>query len=406
MSKWKWSGFDKDRKMLQGEMDVKNERELRRILRSKGIRIKKLHPPTILDLDLGEILVEKGLIKRFSNVELKLFTRQLAILTNAGVSLIQALTILERTTKNIGFKKVIHQVAHEVQEGESFSNAIEKQKTFSALYCNLIRAGEAGGNLDVILNKLSVHLEKQEKIKSRIKSAMTYPAIVTLVGIVVIFGMMVFVVPQFTTMLESNNQEIPFVTQLVIDISDFLKEWALLAILGALIGFGILKVYVQSEDGKPVFDHFLMNIPVFGQLEIKGNLSAFSMTLAMTLGSGMPLLDSLSICIKIIGNTVIGKDLTRVKERVSEGSTLASQVVKIKYFPEMIAQMIAIGEQTGSLDSMLNKISSVLEEEVNVVIDNISKSIEPLIIAVLGGIIAFILIAVYMPIFLSAGGGV
>ncbi|MCY4524354.1 MAG: type II secretion system F family protein [Halobacteriovoraceae bacterium] len=406
MAKWHWKGLDKEGKKISGEIDADSKREVRLILRKREIRIQQLSSPSLLEFDMNEWLAERGFAKSFTQGELSLFTKQLAIMINAGIPLIQAFEILYKSTKSGPLKKIIRKVALDIEAGSSIADALIKQKKFSALYCNLIRAGEAAGTLDVILNKLSDFLEKQEKLKRQIKSAMNYPIFVSILGSVIVFGMMVFVVPLFTDMLKANEQEIPWITQMVLDISNFLQEWLLLMIPAIVILILFSISYTKSDDGKPLYDRLILKTPIFGNIIVKGNLSNFTMTLAITLGSGVPLIDALDICIETVGNSLIKKDLKKVKKAVTEGKTLTSQIVKIKYFPDLISQMIKVGEQTGSLDTMLKKVATVLEEEVHLLLNNMTKMIEPLVIVILGGIIAVVLTAMYLPIIFTTGGGV
>jgi type IV pilus assembly protein PilC len=267
----------------------------------------------------------------------------------------------------------------------------------------LVRAGEAGGILDTILKKLAVHMDKQEKTKAQIKSAMMYPSVVVGVGAIVIWAMMVFVVPQFTGMLKESNQEIPWVTQFVIDTSNFMGTYTPIMVPGAIIGMVMFLSYIKTPTGKIMWDNFSMRIPVFGGIIIKGNLSSFSNTLATLLSAGVSLIDALDICIETIDNSVIAQDLKEVKKKVTEGKTLTEPLSKITYFPELVTQMIRVGEQTGQIDEMLARVAEVFEEEVDNLVTGMTKMIEPLIIVVLGGIIATILVAMYLPMFMSAG---
>ena len=280
---------------------------------------------------------------------------------------------------------------------------MESQKGFSKLYCNLVKAGEAGGILEGILKKLAVHMDKQEKTKAQIKSAMMYPSIVCGVGAVVIWAMMVFVVPQFTGMLKENGQEIPWITQFVIDTSEFFGKYSPIMVPGFFVGITLFLSYIKTPSGKIVWDNFSMKLPIFGKIIIKGNLSSFSSTLATLLGAGVSLIEALDICIETLDNGVIARDLREVKRKVVEGKTLTEPLSKIEYFPELVTQMIRVGEQTGQIDDMLARVADVFEEEVDTLVGGMTKLIEPIIIVVLGGIIATILVAMYLPMFMSAG---
>ncbi len=404
MANWKYEGLNSEGKRVSGSVVATSEKEVRRILRNEKIRARKIIPPSILEFDLGDWMVEKGFAAPFGAKELANFTKQLSIMINAGVPILQALEIIFKSEKQPTLKKSVKNIARDVGEGQTIAEAMEKQKGFNKLYCSLVKAGEAGGILDTILNKLSIHLEKQERTKAQVKSAMMYPFIVTLVGIGVIWGMMVFVVPQFVGMLEDTGQEPPWITQMVIDTSDFLGMHSMKMMGGAFILAVLINSFIKTPSGKVIFDQFTMKMPIFGMIIIKGNLSTFSRTLATMLSAGVSLIDSLDICIETIDNGVIANDVKVIRKEVVQGKTLTEPLMKIDYFPDMVSQMIKVGEQTGQIDQMLEKVSDVFEDEVNELVGGMTKMIEPIIIVVLGGIIACILVAMYLPMFMSAGG--
>ena len=388
MAKWKWEGLGKDGKRAKGEIQASSQREARKLLRGQGVRPKHIIAPSILEFDLGEYMVEKGIVKAFGAKELTNFTKQLSTMINAGVPILQSLEILFKAEKNPSLKRAIKTIATDVGEGKTIAEAMSRQKGFDKLYCNLVKAGEAGGILDTILDKLAEHMEKQEKTKQQIKSAMTYPGIVCVVGGGVVWGLMVFVVPQFQQMLKDTGQKTPAITQFVVDTSNFLQNNTLIllpVLLGIIIAF---SAYIKTPVGKFMFDRTMMKVPVFGTIIIKGNLSSFSRTLSTMLSSGVALIDSLDICIETIDNGVMVKDITVVREAVVQGKTLTDPLIKIDYFPEMVGQMIKVGEATGNLDNMLLKVADVFETEVNQAVEDMTKLIEPLIIVVLGGIVA------------------
>jgi type IV pilus assembly protein PilC len=404
MPKFKWEGLTKEGKKVNGELEGKDDRDIKKQLRNQGIRTTKIIAPSILEFDINEWLVEKGIAQTYGVKEIGLFTKQLAIMINAGVPILQSLEILYKQEKNASFRKTIKNLMEGVASGKTIYESLAEQKGFSKLYVNLVKAGEAGGILDDILNRLAVYMDKNEKIKQTIKSALTYPVIVCVVGAGVITGMMMFVVPMFVEMLKESGQQIPWITQLVIDISQFMKDWILVMLPIGFVGFAVLLKFTKTDEGKPLYDRFVMSLPIFGQLVIKGNLTSFSRTLSTLLSAGVPLLDSLDICVDILDNGVVAKDLKKVRQAVSEGKTLTEPLQRIKYFPEMVAQMMKIGESTGNLDNMLTKVADIFEEETKQLIDTITKLIEPLILVVLGGAVAVILIAMYLPIFMAGGG--
>ena len=407
MGLWKWEGFDKSGKKARGQIQAKDERSARKALRSNGVRVRTLISPSLLEFDFNEWMLEKGLAVPFGQKELVLFTKQLAIMVNAGVPIMESLEILFKSEKNPALKKTIKEISSDVGHGKTISSAMEKQKGFSKLYCSLVKAGEAAGVLDVILDKLAFHLDNQEKIKKKIKSALTYPIVVMIIGTLVVWGLLNFVVPQFVDQLASTGQEPPFITSFVMDISTFLGEWSGKIFIFLGLVFVFIKVSVENTDsGKIIFDKVSMNLPIFGMIVIKGNLGGFSRTLGIMVGSGVSIIEALDICIETLDNKIISNDLIRVKKEVISGKTLNQSIDKIEYFPDMASQMIKVGEQTGRLDFMMEKISSVFEEEIDSLIESGTKLIEPLIIVVLGGITALILVAMYLPIFMQAGGGI
>lgn len=404
MANYTWEGLNKDGKRDSGKVEASSEREARRILRTQGVKPKKISPPSFLEFDIGEWMVDKGIAKPFGPKELTNFTKQLSIMINAGVPIIQGLEILFKSEKHPVLKKSIKKIASAVGEGKTVAEAMSAQKGFDKLYCSLVKAGETGGILDIILTKLSIHMDKQEKTKKQIKSALSYPFIVCMVGTGVIWGMMVFVVPQFMGMLADTGQEPPAITQFVINTSNFLGEYTLVTIPIVFVLALFISSYIKTPTGKRHFDILTMKMPIFGGIVVKGNLSSFARTLATMLGSGVSLIDALDICIETLDNAVISDDLDTVKKKVVEGSTLTEPLLKIEYFPDMVAQMIRVGEQTGEVDNMLEKVADVFEDEVSTLIEGATKLIEPIIIVVMGGIIATILVAMYLPMFMSAGG--
>jgi type IV pilus assembly protein PilC len=404
MGKFKYVGFKDDGKKLEGVIDAETLKEAKRNLRRQGIRPTKVTPPSALELDLGQWMVDKGISKPFGLVELMRFTRQFSILVNAGVPIMECLEILYKQEKNLFFKKTIKNVAGQVESGKSLYDALMGTKAFDKLYCNLVRAGEAAGILDSILIKLAEFLEKQDKLKKKVKSALTYPTIVVLVGILVLWGLMTFVVPQFVGILQESGQEIPAITQFVMDLSDFFANYTLLMIPVLMAAFMIFINFIRTKSGKLSWDRFLMRVPLFGDLVIKANLGSFTRTLSTMLTAGVPIIDALDICIETLDNQQIARDLMIVRRAVTEGKSITEPLSRIRYFPELVTQMMKVGEATGNLDAMLLKVANVFEEEVEEVVDNITKLIEPLILVVLGGMVAMVLVAMYLPIFMSAGG--
>lgn len=404
MPKFKYVGFTTDGKKVENTIDADTIRDAKKLLRRQNIRATKIEAPSFFEADLGSFLVEKGLARPFGRAELMRFTRQLSILINAGVPILECMEILHKQEQNMVLKRVVKNISMQIEEGKSLYDAMSGQQGFDKLYCSLVKAGESAGILDSILVKLAEFLEKAEKLKKMVKSALTYPVIVVFVGIIVIFGLMTFVVPQFVDILKDSGQQIPWVTQTVMDISSFFQNYTLLLIAGIVAATMFFLNFIKTKEGKQAWDRFTMKAPLFGILVIKGNLGSFTRTLSTMLAAGVPIIDSLEICIDTLDNTQIAKDLTKVRKAVIEGKSITEPLSRITYFPPLITQMIKVGESTGNLDQMLLKVADVFEEEVEELIGNLTKMIEPLILVVLGGIIAFVLIAMYLPIFMSAGG--
>jgi type IV pilus assembly protein PilC len=403
VGKYKYEGVNAEGRKVQGEMDAKDERNVKRLLRRQGIRAKKIIAPSPFDIDLGMWMVEKGIVKPFGKDELNRFTRQLSILINAGVPIMECMDILAKQEKNPSLKVTIRNVMESVGSGKSLYEGLSTQKGFDKLYCSLVKAGESAGILDTILVKLSEFMDKQEKIKKQVKSAMTYPTIVMVVGVGVTYGLMVFVVPQFVGMLQDSGQESPAVTQFVIDVSDFLQAYTVVLGPALFVLFLLFTNFIKTKEGKQSWDRFTMKAPVFGDIIIKGNLSSFTRTMATMLSAGVALIEALEICIETLDNTQIAKDLRQVREAVMKGKSITEPLGRIKYFPPLVNQMVKVGESTGNLDTMLVKVADVFEEETEDAIKTMTSLIEPLILVGLGGVIGTVLIAMYLPIFMSAG---
>lgn len=404
MGKFKYVGRTADGRKVQSDIDADSIQDAKKQLKRQNIKATRITPPSMFDVDLQQLMVDKGLAAGFGRVELMRFTRQLSILINAGVPILECMEILHKQETNLTLKKVIKNISMQVEEGKTLFESMSSQDGFDKLYCALVKAGESAGILDGILVKLAEFLEKAEKLKKQVKSALTYPAIVVFVGILVIFGLMNFVVPQFVDILKESNQEIPWVTQVVMNISAFFQNYTLLLIAGMVAAGILFSNYIKTREGKQQWDKITMKAPLFGMLIIKGNLGSFTRTLATMLAAGVPIIDSLEICIDTLDNTQIAKDLAKVRKAVMEGQSITEPLARITYFPPLVTQMIKVGESTGNLDQMLIKVADVFQDEVEELVGNLTKLIEPIILVVLGGIIAFVLIAMYLPIFMSAGG--
>ena len=333
--------------------------------------------------------------------DIVIFTRQFATMIDAGLPLVQALEILSQQTENKTFAKVIGEVKVEVEAGSTFADALKKHpRIFSELYANMVAAGEAGGILDTILNRLAVYIEKAMKLKKKVKGALIYPSVIISVAVMVIVVIMIFVIPTFARMFTQLGGILPLPTRIVIGISNFLTGIGGFIILASIIGIVIAIIQIRrTEKGKTVIDAITLKLPIFGILLLKVAIAKFTRTLGTLISSGVPILDGLDITAKTSGNKIIEKAVYEVKKDVSEGKTLAEPLKRAKIFPPMVTQMISVGESTGAVDNMLNKIADFYDDEVDNAVANLTAMMEPLLMVFLGVTIGFIVVSMYLPIF-------
>jgi type IV pilus assembly protein PilC len=392
---FKYEGQKRNGEKIKGTVDLPNEGEVRIFLRQQGIRPSKIETESILNKDIN--LFGSGGVK---DTEISVMTRQLSTMIGSGVPLLQAFDILSQGEKNPALKKALINIQETISGGSPLWEAMSKQKgIFSHLYIYLVRAGEMGGALDLILSRLAKYLDDNVRLVRMLKGAMIYPAAVLVVGFGVTFGLLTFVIPQFETLITSSGGQLPAITKIVIQISHFCVDYFMYIIGGIVAGLVLFFRWKKSPGGKKTWDRFVLSSPVFGELAIKGATARFSRTLGTMLSSGVNLIDAIEICRMTMDNAVVEEALIKVKEEISSGKTIALPLAQAKLFPSMVIQMINVGENTGTLDQMLMKIAEFYEAEVETAIAGISKLIEPVVLVVLGTIVAFILIAMYMPIF-------
>ncbi len=387
-----YSGITSTGKEISGELTSSSADEVKSLLRKKRIR------PTMIKKKPIEINLKIGSGVKFQ--EIARMTRQFSTMVSAGLPLIQCLDILSSQTPNPHFQKVISRVSLDVQGGNTLSDSLRKHpKLFSELYCHMVSAGEAGGILDGILNRLAGYMEKADALHRKIKGAMIYPAVIAVVALGSISFLLTFVVPTFANMFKELGGELPAPTRIVMNISSFLRTYFLL-IFAAIIGFvTALSYYYKTPNGRLQIDKFKLKIPVFGDLERKSSISRFSRTLGTLLRSGVSIIDSLMVTSKTSGNRVVELGITKTIESISGGQTIADPLRETGVFPPMVVQMISVGEKTGQLDEMLEKISDFYDEEVNAAVESMTSIIEPVVIVIMGVIIGAVLIAMYMPMF-------
>jgi type IV pilus assembly protein PilC len=349
--------------------------------------------------DLSEYLV--FLKQKIKTKELVIFTRQFATMIDAGLPLVQCLKILGDQQENATFKKIIVEVRNDVEQGSTFADALSKHpKPFDALFCNLVAAGEVGGILDTILNRLAVYLEKADALARKVKGAMVYPTTVLVVAVGVVVLLLVKVIPTFEKMFADFGGELPGPTQVVVSLSHFMQEWiGYFLVAVTLAGVAFLQARKRSYKFRRSTDALFLKAPVFGPLIRKVAVARFTRTLGTMIASGVPILDGLDIVSRTAGNVIIEEALNKVRTAISEGRTIAEPLGESGVFPGMVVQMIAVGEETGAMESMLSKIGDFYDEEVDAAVDALTAMLEPIMMVGLGGTVGAMLIAMYLPIF-------
>jgi type IV pilus assembly protein PilC len=389
-----WEGKTRQGTVQKGEIAANNKDEVMALLRRQNIM------PVNVTAKPREIKISFGAPK-ITDKDIVIFTRQLATMIDAGLPLVQCLEILGSQTENKALSKIITQVRTDVESGATFADALKKHpKVFDNLYVNMVAAGEAGGILDTILGRLASYMEKFARIKKQIKSAMIYPSVILFVAIAVVSILMIFVVPMLANMFSEMGGTLPLPTRIVIWLSDFLSGLGGISIAVAFIGIFVgIKQWRKMESGLRITDGFAMKIPVMGMLIRKVAVAKFTRTMGTLLTSGVPILEGLMIVAKTAGNKVIEEAIMVTRQSVSEGKTLAEPLSKSKVFPAMVTQMIAVGEATGALDNMLNKIADFYDEEVDTAVTALTSMLEPMLMIFLGTTVGFVIVAMYMPIF-------
>jgi type IV pilus assembly protein PilC len=403
MPEYSYQGVDRGGKRVQGKVNAPNEGELRMILRGQGIRPVRIAKLSALQSDLGSLI--KGSQASISLQTLVVFTRQLQVLISSGIPIVQGLEILAEQSTDKNMKGIMAAIKEKVSGGAYFWEALSSYpKAFPTLYVSLIKAGETSGAIDQMLKRLSRYLEDSDRLRKLLKGAMMYPIIVVTIGIAVIAAMMIFVIPKFEELLRSSGQELPGPTQFVIDLSNFMVNNIVYLMFGTGAAIFLILKFVQSPEGKAALDRLLFRAPLFGNLAQKGGAARFCRTMQTLLSSGVNLIDAVDICRATIGNAVLEEAVAKIRTEIESGKTLGMVVTQISIFPRMAAQMIAVGESTGNLDKMLEKVADFYEEEVEAIVGGMTKLIEPLVLVFLGGAVGGLLIAMYLPIFKMAGG--
>ena len=396
MPSYTWKARTRQGALKKGQIEAGSEAAVMAQLRAQSLL------PIVVKQkakDVSEYLT--FLKEKITTKDLVIFTRQFATMIDAGLPLVQCLDILGSQQENKTFKQIIQQIKSDVEQGSTFADALRKHpKPFDALYVNLVQAGEIGGILDTILNRLAVYLEKADALARKVKGAMVYPTTVLVVAVGVIVMMLVKIIPTFEKMFADFGGELPGPTQVVVNLSHFMQEWLfvfLVCVTAVVIAF--TQARKRSSDFRRKTDAVALKLPVFGPLLRKVAVARFSRTLGTMIASGVPILDGLDIVAKTAGNMVIEEALYDVKTAISEGKTIAEPLAESQVFPGMVVQMIAVGEETGAMENMLSKIADFYDDEVDTAVEALTAMLEPVMMVVLGGTVGGLLVAMYLPIF-------
>jgi type IV pilus assembly protein PilC len=399
MTVYVWEGKSSQGGQQKGSVEAANEAAARLLLRKQNIQLGRIKEKP------KDILANIALLQpKVTAKDLVLFTRQLSTMIDAGLPLIQGLEILANQEPNKTFQKILLQIKTDVEAGATFADALKKHpKVFDNLYTSLVAAGELGGVLDTILQRLATYIEKNEKLKAKVKSALVYPVTILIIAAVVVIVMLVFVIPVFQEMFSSLGGQLPALTQGVVDLSAFLRRnflYLIAIVVGIVVAFNRIRA---TDKGEYFFDRLALKLPIFGLLLRKVAVAKITRTLGTMLTSGVPILDGLDIVAKTAGNRIVEEAIMATKASISEGKTIAEPLSKSGVFPSMVCQMVSVGESTGALDAMLIKIADFYDDEVDAAVEALTSLIEPFMMVFLGGTVGTMLAAMYLPIFKMAG---
>src|SRR3954469_13813879 len=395
---WVWEGKTKSGEVKKGEVEATDEASVQQRLRAMALSNVKIKKKPI------QISLKIPGFGGIGQKDLVIFTRQFATMIDAGLPLVQCLEILAGQLDNLAFREVLTKVKVKVESGSTLADALgDHPKVFDQLYTQLVAAGEIGGILDTILNRLAAYIEKNEKLKAKVKGAMVYPTIVLVVAVGVCTVLLLFVTPTFEKMFKDFGGSLPGPTQFVVDLSKFLQNYIIHMVVGVRAAVSAVKTWKSTAKGREQWDPFVIRTPLFGPLIRKVAVARFTRTLGTMMSSGVPILDALEVVAKTAGNSVVEKAIRYTKEKISEGKTIVEPLGQTKVFPQMVVQMIGVGEATGAMDQMLSKIADFYDDEVDAAVGALTSMIEPVMMVFLGGVVGGFLVAMYLPIFSIAG---
>jgi type IV pilus assembly protein PilC len=388
-----WEGTDQRGGRTQGELSARTELVARAELRRQGIRVVKIRKKPLALFGVRQ--------KKITTKDIAIFSRQLATMLSSGVPLVQAFEIVGRGHENPSMQDLLLKIKSDIEGGIPLAEALGRHPLyFDDLFCNLVQAGEQAGVLETLLHKIAEYKEKTESIKAKIKKALTYPAAVIVVAVVVTAILLIFVVPQFEELFKGFGADLPAFTRMVVDLSKFVQAWWYV-VLGVIIAvvYVLVQLKKRSEKFNQMIDRVALEVPVVGEIIHKAAIARFARTLATMSMAGVPLVEALESVSGATGNFVYANAVLQMREEVSSGSQLQQSMRQTGLFPNMVVQMVAIGEEAGSLDNMLAKVADFYEEEVNNAVDSLSSLIEPMIMAILGVVVGGLVVAMYLPIF-------
>lgn len=398
MPKFAYEGRTASGEVRKGKIEAADQNAARAQLRKMNINPTNIKSSSDLNIPMPKFLKPK-----VTNKDLVLFTRQFATMIDSGLPLVQCLDIQSKQAQNPTFREELATIKESVESGSTFADALKRfPKTFDDLYRNMVAAGEVGGILDTILNRLAITLEKSDKLNRQIKGAMMYPLITMVVAAAVVAILLLKVVPTFETMFADFGGTLPAPTQFVINLSKWLQANFLYIVVGLFVLSYAFRTFYNNQKGRVIVDRIMLRTPVFGDLITKVSVARFCRTLGTMISSGVPILEALDICGRTAGNKVIENAIVKVRESISEGRSISEPLLETGVFPEMVCQMISVGEATGALDVMLNKVADFYEDEVDQAVEGLTSLLEPAIMMFLGVVIGGLVIAMYMPIFSMA----
>ena len=393
-----WAGKNKKGDIQKGEMEASTEEAV--LANLKRMKIE----PTKVKKKPKDLFENVAFLQpKVKTHDIILFARQFSTMIDAGVPIIQCLDILYTQQENATFKKMLRSINDDVESGSTLAEALKRfPKEFDDLFVNMIAAGEAGGILDTILRRLSTYMEKAARLKSKVKGAMTYPIVTLVIAFGVLAVILIFVIPVFEDMFSDMGGQLPAFTQMVVKASNFAKKNVIYIVVGLILFIFAFKKFHSTEKGRAIIDKNILRLPVFGDLIRKVAVSKFSRTMGTMLSSGVAILEALEIVAKTAGNKTIEQAVYTVRSDIAEGRTMADPLIESGVFPSMVCQMIAVGESTGALDAMLEKIAMFYDEEVDQAVENLTALIEPFMLVFLGITIGGLVIAMYLPVFKMA----